>query len=528
MANSRTGIPLAFRSAKIALFSPSITLLAAETEADLFILRQYAEFWKIPYTIKREDASVLVFCSGRSSKNEEPDTPLILSPSGPESASSIAGDLALSVRKEKTRVELPVAPDVVASMQAELYRFMGDKLNPIIHTNGMPILSALSGREIYLLSIDIVNEYRSKVYGGLEDPPSRRFRLVSKLPHSYHLAPSTLRARSFKLKNGVLGMQPENLSPVECLRAVFLASLITVLREPIPRVRFWRKGKDHALAISHDVETLRGLDSGSARLLKVEQQLQVKSTWNVSSQRYPLSSRTLGRMAETGEVGAHDTKHDGRLLFLRSEEMVDRVRSCKTHLERLAGRNVKGFRAPLLQHSSGLLKAVGKAGYDYDSSIPSWEWLSPTSLRPHGIGTVFPLSLMDTLEIPISLPQDHQLVRVAGLSPEEAVNRLEATSSWVKGLGGACVLLVHPDYEFAEDKHIGQYVRLLEKYCEDSKCDVMTLGEMSEWWKKRQAFSWKIEDGTVNARPESRNEEFELRVVTGYGKDGFTEEGSDW
>jgi len=158
VANSRTGIPLAFRSAKIALFSPSTTLLAAETEADLFILRQYAEFWKIPYTIRREDASVLVFCSGRPSKTEEPDTPLILSPSGPESASSIAGDLALSVRKEKTRIELPVAPDVVASMQAELYCFMGDKLNPIIHTNGMPILSALSGREIYLLSIDIVNE----------------------------------------------------------------------------------------------------------------------------------------------------------------------------------------------------------------------------------------------------------------------------------------------------------------------------------------------------------------------------------
>jgi len=65
---------------------------------------------------------------------------------------------------------------------------------------------------------------------------------------------------------------------------------------------------------------------------------------------------------------------------------------------------------------------------------PSWEILSPTSLKPHGVGTIFPFEINGILEIPVSLPQDHQLIRVAGQRPSAAVDTLLRLSTWIRGL----------------------------------------------------------------------------------------------
>src|SRR5207245_11021107 len=157
----------------------------------------------------------------------------------------------------------------------------------------------------------------------------------------------------------------------------------------------------------------------------------VASECNITRERYPISSQLLISLAGAGEVGAHDTKHDGRLIFESFENKVERVGRCKSRLESLCKKEVRGFRAPLLQHGQELLAALGKAGYMYDSSAPSWEPLSPTSFRPHGVGTVFPFFVSGLLEIPVSLPQDHQLIRVSGLATSEAVEELFRVSLWI-------------------------------------------------------------------------------------------------
>src|SRR5438309_8573732 len=163
------------------------------------------------------------------------------------------------------------------------------------------------------------------------------------------------------------------------------------------------------------------------------------------------------KLKNSGEIGAHDTKHDGRLAFLNINEKTRRLKECKDRLEHLTGRQVRGFRAPLLQHSQQLTESASRAGFDYDSSCPSWEILSPTSLRAHGVGTIFPFESNGILEIPVSLPQDHQLIRIAGQRPSAAVDLLLRLSSWIRGLAGPCVLLVHPDYEFrSEERRVGE------------------------------------------------------------------------
>src|SRR3989449_733145 len=276
-----------------------------------------------------------------------------------------------------------------------------------------------------------------------------------------------------------------------------IESVIASKGHAIPFVGFWKRGKDYALAVTHDVETREGLENGCMRLYDVEQKLHVRSTWNVPSDRYPLSNDILSKLAVAGELGAHDTRHDGRLVLADFEAKVKRVGECRTTLEQLSGKEVRGFRSPLLQHSHEIVEALGKAGYTHDSSIPSWEILSPTSLGPHGIGTVFPFIASGIVEVPVSLPQDHQLLRVVGLNAPESIELLHKFSHWISSLGGACVLLVHPDYDFGLPENQDEYRRLLEVFTQDPKCDIITLDEIARWWSHRDRVSWSLENGRM-------------------------------
>jgi hypothetical protein len=366
------------------------------------------------------------------------------------------------------------------------------------------------------------------MYDRMDENPSWRFRLLTKMPFSYQAVPSSIRNRVFKTKGSNTGFREEALGPIECLRSIFLAALVIASGNPIPTIGFWRRGKSYALAVSHDAETRVGLEDGASRLVEVEKEMGIRSTWNIPSDRYPLSSQLLIALAETGEVGGHDTKHDGRLLFASNKTKLDRVRRCRERLELLSRKPVRGFRAPLLQHSRELVEVLGKAGYEYDSSMPSWEPLSPTSLKHHGIGTVFPLIISGLVEIPVSLPQDHQLIRVGGLGVSEAVDQLLEVSRWIKKIGGACILLVHPDYELGQEEGREEYVRLLSSFRSDPACDIMTLGEMTRWWIYRQESSIN-EAGTISLRSGENEEmigELDLEFVTGFGSDGFKKERS--
>jgi hypothetical protein len=128
------------------------------------------------------------------------------------------------------------------------------------------------------------------------------------------------------------------------------------------------------------------------------------------------------------------------------------------------------------------------------------------------------------LEIPISLPQDHQLIRVAGLEPASAVDLLIRLSKWIRGIGGPCILLVHPDYELAMGENVHEYQRLLENFASDPQCDIMTLSEMADWWKLRARAQWASTNGHPTIAAPNGHRELQPELVTGYGRDGFTSE----
>jgi hypothetical protein len=499
--------------------------LRAYQDWEVQVLRDYAEFWKIPYVTggsEKEDG--ILVSSGMIPRTEAAIRGnIVMLPSGPEDSRKIAEEYDLSLSTKETLLRLPVSPGVFVSMRTRVNEFSGPGIEPVIHDGNTPILSGIRDTRIHLSSVELVPEYDRLLTRGLEETPSRKFRLVTKFPFSYRAIPSFIRNRAFRAPRAVLELSEDMLYPVECLRAIFLASLVAAGGHAIPRIAFWRRGKSHALAITHDVETKIGLEDGAGRCAEVEAKLGVRSTWNVPSERYPISSQLLISLAAAGEVGGHDTKHDGGLIFESFDNKVERVRQCKSKLESLSKEQVRGFRSPLLQHGRALVEALRKAGYEYDSSVPSWEPLSPTSLKPHGVGTVFPFFISETIEIPVSLPQDHQLIRVSGLTTSEAVQELFRVSKLVRDIGGACVLLVHPDYEFGQPENADEYYRLLQKFKSDPNCEILTLGELARWWIHRADSHIEMRDGGFSISYANANEprDLEVEIVTGYGPDGF-------
>jgi hypothetical protein len=498
-------------------------VLEGADPSDSKILTDYAEFWKIPWQGKAEQGDQHTVFRTDSPIAPARNATVIVSPHGREVAERIARDYGLTLNSKEARITLPVAPDVDVSLRAETHEFSGPNLESVLRSGDVSILSHIRGTGIYLLAVDLVGEYARRVYRGFEDKPSRKFWLATKLPFSYQSIPRFIRERSFRSSDGATEITADKLGPVECLRTIFLASLV-LSSGPIPRVAFWRRGKSYALALTHDVETKSGLENGAPRLIAVERSLGVRSTWNVPSTRYPLSRGSIDFLTENGEVGAHDTAHDGRLILLNSQKKIQRLKECKLGLEKLTGREIRGFRSPLLQHDADLASATSRAGYTYDSSCPSWEILSPTSLHAHGVGTVFPFEVAGALEIPVSLPQDHQLLKVTGLKPSAAVDLWIHLCKWIRGLGGPCILLVHPDYELAMKENANEYRRLLESFALDPKCDIMALSEMAEWWKHRARARWESSDGHVTVVSPDGPSMLQPELVTGFGNNGFTSE----
>jgi peptidoglycan/xylan/chitin deacetylase (PgdA/CDA1 family) len=207
----------------------------------------------------------------------------------------------------------------------------------------------------------------------------------------------------------------------------------------------------------------------------------------VPSKRYKLDADAIRELANHGEVGAHDTKHDGKLSRLRQNSLVERLHEAKQTLENITGEKVEGFRAPLLQHDIKTIQALRDARYSYDTSIPTWEPKHPSTMNSHGIGTMYPLTLEGITEIPVTLPQDQQLLHVLGLSPKEVTREWMKMMDTIKEISGLCTVLIHPDYELADPENLGLYEELLNAIASDNEVLVSLPTNITTLVKSRVA-----------------------------------------
>jgi peptidoglycan/xylan/chitin deacetylase (PgdA/CDA1 family) len=181
-----------------------------------------------------------------------------------------------------------------------------------------------------------------------------------------------------------------------------------------------------------------------------------------------LDPEIILKLDTFGEIGIHGTKHDGKLIQLKEENIIKRLHEAKCTMENLVGHKITGFRAPLLQHNEKILIGLKKTGYRYDMSIPTWEPKHPSTMKPQGIGTVYPLRIKGMREIPLSIPQDHQMIKILGLNLKQTIDEWIQITELIRELGGICTFLIHPDYDFAFKNNLHYYEDLLNFLVSDS------------------------------------------------------------
>ena len=171
----------------------------------------------------------------------------------------------------------------------------------------------------------------------------------------------------------------------------------------------------------------------------------------------------IKEIAEDHQIGSHGTKHDGRLILMEKEEIVERLRKSKKELEHIIEREVKWFRAPLLQYHFKIFQAAKEAGYKFTSTSPTWEPTHPITMSSHGVELSDPIKVSGILEVPVTLPQDHQMLHIIEFPPKRTIEKwIEITNK----LNGIAVFLVHPDYELGTD----YYKKLVKTLAEREQC----------------------------------------------------------
>lgn len=267
--------------------------------------------------------------------------------------------------------------------------------------------------------------------------------------------------------------------------------------EEIPFVWFWPEGAQACIAMTHDVETRKGMDFCS-ELMNIDKSFGMPASFQIVPEgRYPQSEAFAAGIRERGfEVNIQDLNHDGNLFrdraeFLRRAEQINRY-------GRLFA--ATGFRAAILYRNLEWLEALQ---FSFDMSVPNVAHLDP---QKGGCCTVFPYFIGGMVEIPVTTTQDYMLFR---LLRDYSLDLWKQQSEIILKKNGLISFIVHPDY-IIEKQARGLYVGLLE-YLRDfgsrHKAWFALPGEIDRWWRARQHMRivnaggiWRIEgDGAERA-----------------------------
>jgi hypothetical protein len=310
-----------------------------------------------------------------------------------------------------------------------------------------------------VLPFDIISPCLEKFEAVMNPKISMTYKISTRLPFDYNIVPSSIRSQLLRTQHQSSSSSIDSdllrhLSGEVARRKLVesFADLGLILERKRPP----------SIIITHDIDSEKGLERASL-LKEIEDDFGISSTWFVVSGEYPISSQTAKFLAEgTSEIGSHDTKHDGRLIHIKKQEdLVKRLKSSREALEeKFEGKKVTSFRAPLLQFNSRIVSALEKAGYKDDFSLPCWEPVHPSTMQGFGVESACQFELNGVIEHPLTLFQDHQVLKVLGINTSKAIRFWMEQLGVIRAFDGDVVFLIHPDYSFAED--LESYRKLVE------------------------------------------------------------------
>jgi hypothetical protein len=135
---------------------------------------------------------------------------------------------------------------------------------------------------------------------------------------------------------------------------------------------------------------------------------------------------------------------------------------------------------------------MGRLGFDYDSSYPDTDPYEP---QPGGCGSLWPFFIDDTVELPITMAQDHTLFVILG-HPD--IQAWTDKARYIRERNGMALVLTHPDY-LTGDELVGRYRALLADVADDQTAWRALPRDVADWWRRRaasrieqEAGGWKI------------------------------------
>ena len=159
--------------------------------------------------------------------------------------------------------------------------------------------------DLVIPKLDLVDEYKRIIWQTLNAKSSLTYRFATSFPLSYNIAPKRLKDYLMKKHNEGSMLNLYDILPLDALRFELKTAIEHLSKEKLHK-NIWAR-MPSVCALTHDVD---------------------------------------------GEVGSHDTKHDGRLSYLSKKELNERLSEGKRILKSMTNQPVVGFRAPLLQHTS--------------------------------------------------------------------------------------------------------------------------------------------------------------------------------
>jgi hypothetical protein len=264
------------------------------------------------------------------------------------------------------------------------------------------------------------------------------------------------------------------------LFALLFGLLGEIGQEPIPWIAPWPNGYSWALVLTHDVETKRGYEN--LELLRdVEIASGRRSSWNFVPGRYVVADDVVRRLTDDGfEVGVHGLYHDGRDIL--PAFIAERLPAMTAAAKRWSA---TGFRAPATRR---VWEVMPTLGFDYDSSYPDTDPFEPDG---GGCCSWLPFFNGETVELPITLPQDHTLFRI--LRHRDESLWLQKTHE-LRERGGLALLITHPDYMLdVPSREV--YGRFLAALADDATAWSALPRDVSSWWRRRAGSHLERIDG---------------------------------
>ncbi len=201
----------------------------------------------------------------------------------------------------------------------------------------------------------------------------------------------------------------------------------------------WPEGKRFALALSHSVKGIKGLQRVRNLMLLESKQHFRSSFYFVPEDKYTLTYDLIQTITNAGfEIGVQSPDHLRR-LHNSSAQFPDKAVLIRKYINYWKS---SGFRLPLMQHRPTWLHQLG---VEYDCSTLDVDLLTS---RPYSVRTTFPFwvpakSGQGYVELPHTVAEDFTLFVIL---QEPTIAIWKKKLDWIAARGGMVFLNTHTDY----------------------------------------------------------------------------------